>query len=50
MTKVVEQGKDQVDTMAGLDQSRFAKLKNFQKLAGRNASFAYLEAEAEAFK
>lgn len=40
----------QVNAMAGLDQSRFAKLENFQELAGRNASLAYLEAEAEAFK
>ena len=49
MTKAVEQGKDQQDTMASLNQSRFSKLENYQELAGRNASFAYLEAEAEAF-
>ncbi len=50
MTKAVEQGKDQQDAMASLNQSRFSKLENFQELAGRNASFAYLEAEAETFK
>lgn len=50
MTKAVEQGKDQQDAIASLNQKRFAKLANFQELAGRNASFAYLEAEAEGFK
>jgi glyoxylase-like metal-dependent hydrolase (beta-lactamase superfamily II) len=49
MAKAVEQGKDQQDAMASLNQSRFSKLANYQELAGRNASFAYLEAEAEAF-
>lgn len=50
MTKAVNEGKDMQDAMAKIDQSRFAKLENFEELAGRNASFAYLEAEAEAFK
>jgi glyoxylase-like metal-dependent hydrolase (beta-lactamase superfamily II) len=50
MTKALKQGKDQQDAMASLNQSRFSKLENYQDLAGRNASFAYLEAEAEAFK
>jgi len=50
MTKAVEQGKDQVDAIASLDQHRFSKLENFTDLAGRNASFAYLEAEAATFK
>jgi len=50
MTQAVEQGKDQQDAMASLNQSRFSKLENYQELAGRNASFAFLEAEAEGFK
>ena len=50
MTKAVEQGKDPVGAMSSLDQSRFSKLENYQELAGRNANFAYLEAEADAFK
>lgn len=50
MAKAVEQGKDQQDAMASLNQSRFSKLANYEELAGRNASFAYLEAEAETFK
>jgi len=50
MTRAVEQGKDQVDAVASLDQRRFSKLANYSDLAGRNASFAYLEAEAAAFK
>jgi len=50
MTKAVEEGKDQIDAMSSLDQRRFSKLENYMDLAGRNASFAYLEAEAGAFK
>lgn len=50
MNKAVEQGMDQLTAMAKLDQSRFAKLANYSELAGRNASFAYLEAEAASFK
>jgi glyoxylase-like metal-dependent hydrolase (beta-lactamase superfamily II) len=50
MTRSVEQGRDMQDAMKSLDQSRFAKLANFQDLAGRNASIAYIEAEAEAFR
>ena len=38
------------DAINTLDQSGFAKLEDYQALAGRNASFAYLEAEIEAFK
>lgn len=49
MTKMVEDGKDAQDAMASLDQSRWAKLANYQDLAGRNASLAYLEAEAASF-
>jgi glyoxylase-like metal-dependent hydrolase (beta-lactamase superfamily II) len=50
MTRAVDQGRDMQDAMKSLDQSRFAKLANFQDLAGRNASIAYIEAEAEAFR
>jgi len=50
MVKAVEQGKDQLDAMSSLDQSRFSKLENYEELYKRNASFAYLEAEAAAFK
>lgn len=50
MAKAIEQGKDQQDAMASLDQSRFSKLENYEDLAARNANFAYLQAEAESFK
>jgi glyoxylase-like metal-dependent hydrolase (beta-lactamase superfamily II) len=50
MTKAVAEGKDQIDAMNSIDQSRFAKLENYKELAGRNASITFLEAEAESFK
>jgi len=50
MAKMVEEGVGMDDAIKGLDQSRFAKLENFDELAGRNASWVYLEREAEAFK
>lgn len=50
MRRALEQNMDQQDALKTLDQSKFAKLENYQELAGRNASFAYLEAEVEAFK
>ena len=50
MAKAVEQGVDQLAAMSSLDQSRFSRLANYPELAGRNASFAYLEAEAASFK
>jgi glyoxylase-like metal-dependent hydrolase (beta-lactamase superfamily II) len=50
MTKAVDEGKNQQDAIKALDQSRFAKLENYQDLAVRNASFAYLESEIESFK
>ena len=50
MEKALKQGMDQQVAMKTLDQSGFAKLANFPELAGRNASIAYLEAEAESFK
>lgn len=50
MVKAVERGQDMQDAMAKIDQSRFSKLENFEELAGRNASYAYIEAEADAFR
>lgn len=50
MRRALEQGMDQTDAIKTLDQSAFSKLENYQTLAGRNASFAYLEAEVESFK
>lgn len=50
MTKAVKEGKDMQEAINALDQSRFASLENFAELAGRNASIAYLEAEAESFQ
>jgi len=50
MKKMINTGVDMQDAIEKLDQSRFAKLANFEELARRNASFAYREAEAESFK
>ena len=50
MRRALEQGMGPQDAINTLDQSGFAKLEDYQALAGRNASFAYLEAEIEAFK
>ena len=50
MTKMVEEGVDIQDAINRLDQSRFSKLVNFENLAGRNASWTYLESEAAAFE
>ena len=50
MRRAMVQGMGQQDAIQTLDQSAFAKLENYRELAGRNASFAYLEAEVEAFK
>jgi len=50
MAQKVEEGVGMDDAIKGLDQSRFAKLANFEELAGRNASWVYLEREAESFK
>lgn len=49
MTRMVEEGVDLQDAINRLDQSAFAYLENYQDLAGRNASRAYLEAESAAF-
>lgn len=50
MNKMVDEGVDVQDAIEQLDQSRFSKLANFEQLAGRNASWAYLEREAAAFE
>jgi glyoxylase-like metal-dependent hydrolase (beta-lactamase superfamily II) len=50
MNKMVEEGVDVQDAIDRLDQSRFAKLANYDLLAGRNASWTYLEREAAAFE
>ena len=50
MAKKVEEGMGMDDAIKGLDQSKFSKLANFDELAGRNASWVYLEREAESFK
>jgi len=39
-----------LDAIDKLDQSTFSRLVNFEELAGRNASWAYLEREAAAFE
>lgn len=49
MNKMVEEGVDIQDAINRLDQSRFSKLENYKDLAGRNASWTYLEREAAAF-
>jgi glyoxylase-like metal-dependent hydrolase (beta-lactamase superfamily II) len=50
MDKMVEEGVDVQDAIKRLDQSKFSKLANYELLAGRNASWAYLEREAASFE
>lgn len=50
MAKMVDEGVSIDDAIAQLDQSKFSKLENFSELAGRNASWVYLEREADSFK
>jgi len=50
MNKMVEEGVDVQDAINQLDQSKFSKLANFEELAGRNASWTYLEREAASFE
>lgn len=50
MDKMVDEGADMQDAINRLDQSQFSKLANFKDLAGRNASWTYLEREAAAFE
>ena len=50
MAKKVEEGVGMDDAIKSLDQSKFSKLDSFDELAGRNASWVYLEREADSFK
>lgn len=50
MTRMVDEGVDVQDAITRLDQRAWSKLANFEQLAGRNASWAYLEAESAAFE
>lgn len=49
MGKKIEAGADIQEAISSLDQSYFKTLADFDALAGRNASWAYLEREAEFF-
>ena len=49
MGKKIEAGADIQEAINSLDQSRFKTLADFDVLAGRNASWTYLEREAEFF-
>lgn len=49
MSKAVDDGVDMQSAIDSLDLSAFSKLANFDELAGRNASRAYLEREAAGF-
>jgi len=49
MQKMVDEGVDIQEAMKRLDQSKFSKLDNFDDLAGRNASWAYVEREKAFF-
>jgi hypothetical protein len=49
MTRSVAEGIDAQDAMASLDQSPYKDYVNFEILSGRNASWAYLQAESEGF-
>lgn len=50
MKKMVEGGVGMLEAINRLDQSRFARLANYEDLARRNANFAFQEAEVESFK
>ena len=49
MGKKIEAGADIQEAINSLDQSRFKTLADFDALSGRNASWTYLEREAEFF-
>jgi glyoxylase-like metal-dependent hydrolase (beta-lactamase superfamily II) len=49
MTKAVADGVDLGRATKSFDQSEYAKLENFEELADRNASRAYLQAELASF-
>ena len=50
MDKMVDEGVDLQDAINRLDQSAYSRLVNFEEVAGRNASWAYLEREQAAFE
>lgn len=50
MKKSVDDGLDSQDAIKSLDQGKYSKLALYNQLAGRNASWAYLEAEAASFE
>lgn len=50
MNKMVDEGTDIQDAINSLDQSQFSKLENYEDLAGRNASWTYLERERAALE
>jgi len=50
MTKSLDDGLDAQDAISSLNQSAYSKLVIFDQVAGRNASWAYLEAEKAAFE
>ena len=50
MNNMVDEGVDVQDAINQLDQSKFSRLANFEELAGRNASWTYLEREAASFE
>ena len=49
MDQAVKDGSDATTTIASFNAAAWNKLANFDELAGRNASLAYLEAEADGF-
>ena len=50
MTKSIDADMEAQDAISTLNQSAYSELMNFVQLAGRNASWAYLEAEKAAFE
>jgi len=50
MTKSIDADMETQDAINTLNQTAYRKLVNFEQLAGRNASWAYLEAEKAAFE
>lgn len=50
MTKSLDDGLEAQDAITSLNQSAYSKLVIFDQVAGRNASWAYLEAEKAAFE
>lgn len=49
MGEKIQAGADLQEAVSSTDQSRFKTLANFDELAGRNASWTYLERESEFF-